>query len=161
MARFVRKYGPDLAEEIWSDVVVARTPQVVSLFDKKKDVNNKGVEPYFVGTMTWYAHKHVLNKTRREKRFRNTPMDLSTDDGYNNESARLGSRDMLNSLSIELTEFEQWLLDKIAVEGFEHSEIATVCDVSSQTIGRWYRDALAKARTVLEQQEQENVDSHD
>lgn len=137
-----RRYGPDLCDELWTDVVIERASRVHELYDTRRDVNSRGVDIYFVGTMLWYAHKHVakIKKRRDREEYRESLPDVPVGDTSNS---------VLEYLSTRLSDFECWLLEHVAVHGFEFSQIAEVCDTTSQTVGRWYKETLEKAREAL------------
>lgn len=194
---YAKRFGRDIVDELWSDVVLERATRVFQLFDIGKVKLAKTHRPilvnldgYFIGSMVWYAWKWVKSRgaglggarsaltthggsacvfsldaaDERDGQHWNTQtaVDLEVyeealtqadprDQPGSDQRAVFSVADMREAIGggcglNGLDEFEVWLIHQVVVWERTYVDLSKVVDVAPQTVGRWYRAALAKIR---------------
>lgn len=164
MSMLRRTCSPDY-EEAWSQVVVERAPRVYELYDETTGVP---IDAYFMRTMWFYARKWA-GKTYRSDR----PASI-----FNERVGEFGSkmwgdrddvleapvnaeadeaREQLESLMSCLSEYDRWIVQKHAIEGFTFEELSPRLKLSRSAICMRYNDALTEMKIAADRMTREEV----
>lgn len=136
---------------MWHEVCVERTPQVFAKFDASRGLT---LDVYFVRIMLWYAYKHVAGHGREKHRKRlSRPLpdypDRAQDLSVEEERSWTDLLEPLAKEYGEQGELDAWIIMHVAVYGYSFTELTGALQETPGQVGKMYRDAIERARTLL------------
>ena len=153
-----RKYGSQLADDVWTNVILDKAERVTDTWrrnpiDPKTGAIIKGrnIQNHFFYSMIWYAHVWV----KRQERQRRCEIQVGTDRCLigcdTGDTSLIELQDLFDSMrkAGHITEFDEWLVKHIALTGYTLVETSEVLGVPPQTVGRWYKSAIERVRDNL------------
>ena len=151
----------DLAEELMSDVVLARLPRVIELWEANKPLRN-----YVNTTMRWYVLKELVRNRKIRMRESNALSEwfssesIAPDDpliksmkerlGYTDSCEKnIEDIDSVESILSCLDELERQLVLLHVVHGYNYSQLSEMANISRTRASKTIKAALEKMREFI------------
>lgn len=160
MSMLRRTCSPDY-EEAWSQVVVERAPRVYELYDPETGVP---IDAYFMRTMWFYARKWAGKNYRASRPasiFNERVGECGGTMWHDNDAVLEApstrgadeAREQLEGLMACLSEYDRWIVQKHALEGFTFEEMTKSLGMSRSAVCARYNGALTQMKVAADRAE--------
>lgn len=143
--------NPHLVDEMWSDVVVLRAPNIANTWDPLKGASFKG---HMLTNINWYAFKYLNQHSARLAKAK--PLETSLDSSYYLPDS--DTVEVVNNLLSKLSKQSAALLIMRHYQNADFNKMGEALGTERGAARYHYEKALVEARSILRQQGFESVD---